>query len=125
MASKTIRELEKMGYPKGAPSYAAGSRGLAPVHPGLSIYENVVKASDITVTAFAQRLHISRRSASDLLNCKANITANIALRLEAIINIEAAYWMRLQANDDLSTEKATFAKRKLKFAPLPAMALAG
>ena len=125
MASKAIRELEKTGYPKDAPRYTATSRGLAPVHPGLSIYENVVKASDITVTAFAERLHISRRSASDLLNCKANITANIALRLEAVTNIEAAYWMRLQANYDLSTEKATFAKRKLKFAPLPTMALAG
>ena len=125
MASKTILELEKTGYQKGAPSYAAGSRGIVPVHPGLSIYENVVKASDITVTAFAQRLHISRRSASDLLSGKANITANIALRLEAITNIEAAYWMPLQANYDLSTEKATFAKRKLKFAPLPAMSLAG
>ena len=31
MASKTIRELEKTGYPKGAPRYAAGVRGLAPV----------------------------------------------------------------------------------------------
>ena len=60
-----------------------------------------------------------------MLNCKANITANIALRLEAVTNIEAAYWMRLQANYDLSTEKATLAKRKLKFAPLPTMALAG
>lgn len=69
-----------------------------PAHPGeiLAVY-----VGDRSVTEVAQHLRVSRVALSRILNGKAGISADMALRLADAFNTEAEMWLRLQAQHDL------------------------
>ena len=52
-----------------------------PAHPGEIIREDCIKALGLTVTAAARGLGISRQSLSELLNGRAGVSAEMAIRL--------------------------------------------
>ena len=72
-----------------------------PTHPGEIIREDCVNALGLTVTATAKGLHISRQSLSELLNGRAGVSAEMAIRLEKAGWSTADTWLRLQAQYDL------------------------
>ena len=72
-----------------------------PPHPGVFLNETVIKALPISVTETAQRLGMSRTALSRVLNGKAGISPDLAVRLEQAGQSTARFWINLQANYDL------------------------
>lgn len=70
-----------------------------PAHPGLVLREYL---DGISVTETAQRLGVTRATLSRILNGKAAISADMAVRLSVLLpNTDAAFWLRMQAAYDL------------------------
>ena len=74
-----------------------------PPHPGIFLNETVIKPLEIGVTETAQRLGMSRTALSRVLNGKAGISPDLAIRLERAGQSKARFWVNLQANYDLWT----------------------
>jgi len=73
-----------------------------PAHPGAILREDVFKPLDVSVTAAAESLGVSRKTLSKILNERGAITAEMAMRLElAFGKPRAEQWLRLQAAYDL------------------------
>lgn len=70
-----------------------------PPHPGLVLREYL---SGMAVSTAAAHLRISRVTLSRVLNGKAGISANMALRLSSAFRTSAEFWMNMQGQYDLS-----------------------
>lgn len=73
-----------------------------PPHPGETLREDVLGALGIEVTDAAQRLGMSRTTLSRVINGRAGISPDLALRLEVAGVSTARFWMTLQANYELA-----------------------
>jgi addiction module HigA family antidote len=69
-----------------------------PPHPGLVLREYLGK---MPVSAAAGHLRTTRVTLSRLLNGKAGISANMALRLSAAFGTSPELWMNMQSQYDL------------------------
>lgn len=73
-----------------------------PVHPGEILGEEVLNALPITITEASQRLGISRKMLSAIVNGHSTITADTAVKLEKVFKKPSAeQWLRLQAAYDI------------------------
>ena|ERR1700722_9411574 len=72
-----------------------------PPHPGEIIREDCLKPLNLSVTAAAKGLGVSRQSLSELLNGRNGISADMALRLEIAGCWAAESWLRNQVTYDL------------------------
>ena len=72
-----------------------------PPHPGKIIKEVYLKDYNLSVTAFALKLGVSRNTASELVNCKNRITAEMALKLAKCFNTTPEVWLNEQQSYDL------------------------
>ena len=70
--------------------------------PGEVIQHDALNHLKIDQAAFADAMGMSRASISRILSGKASITPESALRLEAVLNEPAEYWLGLQASYDLA-----------------------
>lgn len=59
-------------------------------------------ATGITVTEFAKRLGVTRVALSRVLNAKAGISPDMAVRLAAALGCTAETWLHMQVSFDLS-----------------------
>jgi addiction module HigA family antidote len=73
-----------------------------PTHPGVIVREECLGALGLTVTEGAKILGVSRKALSDIVNKRAGISAEMAIRLSKAFGGTAAIWMRLQAAYDLA-----------------------
>ncbi len=71
-------------------------------HPGELLREDVLKPLGLAVTDAAQRLGMSRVALSRVLNGRAAISPDLAIRLERAGVSTARFWMTLQTNYELS-----------------------
>jgi antitoxin HigA-1 len=78
-----------------------GTRMHNPPHPGEVLRDGVFTDTGISVTDFAQRLGVTRVALSRVLNGKAAISAEMAVRLAAALGGSATTWLHLQANHDI------------------------
>jgi addiction module HigA family antidote len=72
-----------------------------PPHPGEVLRDGIFADTGITVTEFACRLGVTRVALSRVLNAKAAISAEMAVRLGAALGGAPATWLQLQAAYDL------------------------
>ncbi|HEX7636307.1 MAG TPA: HigA family addiction module antitoxin [Noviherbaspirillum sp.] len=81
------------------------SRIYNPPHPGETLREDVLPALGLSVTEAAEQLNVTRAALSRVLNCRAAISPEMALRLEGWLGVEnggrADLWMAQQAAYDL------------------------
>ena len=75
------------------------SRMHNPAHPGEVLREWIPES--MTVTSAATQLGVSRVTLSKILNGKAGITADMALRLAAWLCTSPEVWLEMQAAHDL------------------------
>ncbi len=68
-----------------------------PPHPGLSVRYDCLEPLNISVTEAAQQLGVSRKQLSDIVNCRAGISPEMAIRLDKAFGGGAETWYRLQA----------------------------
>jgi len=71
-------------------------------HPGDILKATVFDALDLSVTDAAERLAISRTTLSRIINGRAGISPDLAIRLERAGVSTARFWMTLQTNYELS-----------------------
>jgi addiction module HigA family antidote len=81
-------------------------------HPG-RILANYLQGR--SVTEVARHLGVTRPALSRVLNGKARISADMALRISEAFNTDAEFWLRLQAQRDLWVASR---KRRAKVKPL-------
>ena len=75
------------------------SRMHDPAHPGEVLKEWIPEG--MTVTAAAEQLGVSRVTLSKILNGKAGISAEMALRLSAWLGTSPEVWLEMQSARDL------------------------
>jgi antitoxin HigA-1 len=73
-----------------------------PPHPGLSVRHDCLEPLGLSVSEAADRLGVSRKQLSDLVNGHAGISPEMAIRLDKAFGGGAETWYRLQAAYDLS-----------------------
>lgn len=74
----------------------------APPHPGETVRYDCLEPLGLSVTAGAKALGVSRKQLSDLVNCKAGISPEMAIRLAKVFGSSARTWYRLQASYDIA-----------------------
>ena len=72
------------------------------VHPGPWLKRNVIEHYRLTVTEAAERLGVSRPAMSNLLNGKADLSPDMALRFELAFGLGAKTPLRMQTAHDLA-----------------------
>jgi antitoxin HigA-1 len=73
-----------------------------PPHPGAIIRELCIDPLGLTVTAAADGLGVSRKTLSELLNGRAGISPEMAIRLSKGFGGTAESWLRQQMLYDLA-----------------------
>lgn len=72
-----------------------------PPHPGLVIKELCLEPLGVTVTDAAKALGVSRKTLSSIINGKAGISPEMAVRLSIAFNTSSESWMNQQSQYDL------------------------
>jgi antitoxin HigA-1 len=72
-----------------------------PPHPGEVLLELCLKPLGLTVTQAAQALGVSRKTLSGILNGRAGISPEMAIRLSMAFETTAESWMNQQVQYDL------------------------
>jgi addiction module HigA family antidote len=85
-----------------------------PAHPGEVLREYLPES--LGVTEAARRLGVTRQALSALLNGRAGVSAEMALRLEAALGTSAEMWIEMQAAHDLWRARQQRQPKVLKIA---------
>ena len=78
----------------------------APTHPGRLIQNACLEPLGLSVSEGARVLGVSRPTLSSLINGRAALSAEMAIRLEKAFGSTADAWVRMQAAYDLSKARA-------------------
>lgn len=89
-----------------------------PPHPGLIIKELCLDPLKLSVTDAAAALGVSRKTLSCIINGKAGISPEMAVRLSIAFNTSSESWVNQQAQFDLW--QAEQHRHELKVTPLSA-----
>jgi antitoxin HigA-1 len=73
-----------------------------PVHPGLFLRTEIVQAHGLSVTDAAKVLGVSRPTLSSLLNGKADLSGDMAVRFEKAFGVDMDTLMRMQNSCDIA-----------------------
>ena len=76
--------------------------GMTPCHPGEFIREEILGPLELSISRAASILGVRRATLSDLVNEKAALSAEMALRLEKAFGLEMDTLLRMQAWHDAS-----------------------
>lgn len=79
-------------------------------HSGEILKMEIVEGRGLTIGKAAELLGITRPTLSNIMNGKAVITPNVALRIETVFGGKAKFWLRLQTSFDLNVAKELFMK---------------
>lgn len=103
------------------------TRMFNPPHPGLTLRDDVLPALGLSVTQAAEQLGVSRVTLSRVLNGRAAVSPEMALRIEAWLGLErggdARVWLGEQSAYDVWQAAQRFKKSPMKVQPAPAMAV--
>lgn len=95
-------------------------RMLNPVHPGRFLRTEVIEAHGLSVTKAARILHVSRPTLSSLLNGKANLSGDMALRFEKAFGIDMETLMRMQNSYNIAQTRSRANKIRVeRYEPQP------
>jgi antitoxin HigA-1 len=84
-----------------------------PPHPGEFIKTEIVEAAGLTVTAAAHALRVSRPALSSLLNGKADLSGEMALRIEKAFGVKMDTLMRMQSAYDIAQTRKTASRLRI------------
>lgn len=73
-----------------------------PPHPGFSVRHDCLEPLGRSVTEAARKLGVSRKQLSDIVNARAGLSPEMAIRLDKAFGGGADTWLRLQAAYDLA-----------------------
>ena len=84
------------------------------IHPGEILRMELIEGRSLTVSKIAELLLTSRSNMSKIINGKASITPNMALKLEKVFGGSAKHFLNLQLNYDLRNATKEFEENPLK-----------
>ncbi len=93
-----------------------------PPHPGEVLRNRFLRHLGISITRAARDLGVSRKALSEIVNGRAGISPEMAVRLSLALDTTPEYWMDLQVQRELwlaRHNKRLKKVRKLKGAQLP------
>src|ERR1700726_897081 len=73
-----------------------------PPHPGDFIRTEIIRPAGLSITAAAAALGVSRPALSSLLNGKADLSGEMALRIEKAFGVKMDTLMRMQSAYDIA-----------------------
>lgn len=76
-------------------------RGMPIIHPGQLIKSELVEANQLTISEIAEMLQVSRQAVSIIINERADISPEMALRIATVFGGTANLWLQLQSKYDL------------------------
>lgn len=85
-----------------------------PVHPGDFVKTEIVEAHGLSVTAAARVLGVSRPALSNLLNGNADLSGEMALRIEKAFGVSMDTLMRMQAAYDIARARKTAGRIRVR-----------
>jgi len=85
-----------------------------PPHPGLSVRHDCIESLGLTITGAARALGVTRQALNNLVNCRAAISPEMAIRLDKAFGGGADTWLRLQAAYDLAQAEKHASKIKVQ-----------
>ncbi|HEY5721011.1 MAG TPA: HigA family addiction module antitoxin [Allosphingosinicella sp.] len=76
------------------------------VHPGDWLRSEIVEPNGLSVTDAARHLGVTRQAMSSLLNTRAGLSADMAIRFEKAFGIKADTLLRMQTAYELARARA-------------------
>jgi addiction module HigA family antidote len=73
-----------------------------PPHPGDFIRTEIIEPAGLSVTDAAKALQVSRPALSSLINVKADLSGDMALRIEKAFGVKMDTLMRMQSAYDIA-----------------------
>ncbi len=86
----------------------------SPVHPGNFVKHEIIEPLDLTVTAAAKALGVTRATLSTLLNEHTSLSPEMALRLEKAFGVSMDTLMRMQNSYDIAITRRREIEIKVK-----------
>ena len=83
-------------------------RTRLPTHPGAVLREDVLPNLGLSVSAFARSLGVSRQTLHAVLAERSGVSAELALRLGALLGNAARLWLDMQTKYDLWQAKTNY-----------------
>ena len=94
-----------------------------PPHPGLTLRDDVLPALGLSVTQAAEQLDVARVTLSRVINGRAAISPEMALRIEAWLGVErggeARIWLAEQSAYDVWQAEQKFKDAPMHVQPAP------
>jgi addiction module HigA family antidote len=85
-----------------------------PVHPGRIVRQDCLEPLNLSITAGAKALGVTRQTLNNLVNEKAGISPEMAIRLSKAFGSTAETWLAMQAAFDLAAARKHERKIKVK-----------
>jgi len=85
-----------------------------PTHPGEILLEEFLKPLGITQVAFAEHIGVPVQRINELIRAKRGVSPDTAWLLSQALDTTPQFWVNLQANFDLATNRPKKSVRKLR-----------
>ena len=94
-------------------------RGKPPVHPGRILKQDCLEPLELSVTKAAKGLGVSRNALSAIINGRAGISPEMAVKLSEAFGTSEELWVNLQKTYDLWNAKQTVSRQSItRFHPV-------
>ena len=87
-------------------SAVQGIRMKNPAHPGGFVKSEIFEALGLTVTGAARALGVTRPALSALLNERASVSPEMALRIEKVFGVSMDTLLRMQTSYDIARTRS-------------------
>ncbi len=84
-----------------------------PPHPGKVLKDLCIEPLGETITDIAEKLGVSRKTLSDLVNGKRSLSLDMAIRISKAFGSTPDTWLRMQLAYDLARQEKHAAKIKV------------
>jgi addiction module HigA family antidote len=91
----------------------------APSHPGRIIRDICLDGLNLNVTGGAAALGVTRTTLSRILNGRAGVSPEMAVRLSKAFGSTTGFWLRLQLNYDLAQVEKKASKIRVRRVAVP------
>jgi addiction module HigA family antidote len=81
-------------------------RMRSPIHPGRFLRAEIIDAHNLSVTEAARILRVSRPTLSSLLNAKAGLSGEMAVRFDKAFGVDMGTLMRMQNSYDIAQTRS-------------------
>ena len=84
------------------------------LHPGVFLKEEVIEPLDLTITTASKILGVTRPALSKLLNGRASLSLEMALRFEKAFGLKLDTLLRMQTSYDIAQARKATNKIKVE-----------